>query len=109
MFAAPVRRFRLVGILCFAMGASVFSITAIAAPSVGVGVLHTVEWSPGDAARDGAGEFLVLLRAAQLQQWAQAAGLLAVGDHNGLLRAGGERALRRVALSGVVVAKIAPG
>lgn len=79
-----------------------------AAP-VEVGVLHAVEWSPGDPVRDGAGEFVVLLRAAQLQRSAAAAGLLAVGDHNGVLRAGGEKALRRVALSGVVVAKMARG
>ena len=82
---------------------------AFATAPAEIAVLHAVEWSPGDTVREGAGEFVVLLRAAQLQRTGHAAGLLAVGDHNGVLRAGGERALRRVALSGVVVAKLARG
>src|SRR4051812_35882375 len=76
------------------------------ASDVGVGVIHSAEWSPGDTAREGASEFLVLLRAAQLQRISRAAGLVAVGDRHGFLRAGGERALRRVALGGVVVTRL---
>ena len=79
-----------------------------ATPDVGVAVIHSVEWSPGQAAREGAGEFLVLLHAAKLQRTCRAAGLLAVGDHNGVLRGGGERALRRLAVTGVVVVRLAP-
>lgn len=83
--------------------------TVSAAPNVGVGVVRSAEWSPGDAAREGAGEFLVLLNAAKLQRNHAAAGLVAVGDRNGMLRSGGERALRRLALTGVVVVRLAPG
>ena len=82
---------------------------AIASSNVAIAVVHGTEWSPGDAAREGAGEFLVLLQAAKLQRSARASGLLAVGDHNGMLRSGGERALRRLALTGIVVARIARG
>ncbi len=75
---------------------------------VGVAVVHSVAWAPGQPAREGAGEFLVLLQAAKLQRAYRAAGLLAVGDHNGVLRGGGERALRRLAVTGVVVVRLAP-
>lgn len=77
-------------------------------PDVGVAVVHSVAWAPGQPAREGAGEFLVLLQAAKLQRSHRAAGLLAVGDHNGVLRGGGERALRRLAVTGVVVVRLAP-
>src|SRR3954470_20357590 len=77
-------------------------------PEVGVAVVHSVAWSPDQPAREGAGEFLVLLQAAKLQRAYRAAGLLAVGDHNGVLRGGGERALRRLAITGVVVVRLAP-
>ena len=76
---------------------------------MGVAVVRTAKWSPGDAAREGAGEFLVLLQGAKLQRTSQASGLVVVGDRNGLLRSGGERALRRLVLTGIVVARIAPG
>ena len=78
-------------------------------PSVGVAVVHGADWSLGDTVRDGAGEFAVHLRVAQLQHAHTAAGLVSVGDHNGILRCGGERALRRVVLTGVPVAKLARG
>lgn len=77
--------------------------------SVGVGVLQSAAWSPGDAVRDGAGEFSVFLRTAQLQREHRAAGLVAIGDRHGMLRSGGERALRRIVLTGVAVVKLAPG
>lgn len=80
-----------------------------AAVSVGVGVLHSAAWSPGDAARDGAGEFSVFLRTAQLQREHRVAGFVAVGDRHGMLRSGGERALRRIVLTGIAVVKLAPG
>lgn len=84
-------------------------IRSSAVPPAGVAVLHSAEWSPGDAVRDGAGEFSVFLRTAQLQREHRAAGLVAVGDRNGMLRSGGERALRRIVLTGVAVVKLAPG
>lgn len=90
--------------------ASLLSTAALEAEhSVGVAVLHTVPWSPNDSTRDGAGEFAVLVRVAQLRRAHTAAGLVSVGDHNGTLQCGGERALRRAALSGVPVVKIARG
>ncbi len=75
--------------------------------SAGVAVLHSAAWSPGDTARDGAGEFAVFLQAAQLQQTHRAAGLVAVCDRHGHLRSGGERALRRLVFSGVAIVKLA--
>jgi len=75
---------------------------------VAVAVVRSAEWSPGDTAREGAGEFLVLLHAARLQRTRRVTGILAVGDHNGVLRSGGERALRHLAVTGVVVVKLAP-
>jgi hypothetical protein len=73
-----------------------------------VAVIRSAAWAPDQPAREGAGEFLVLLQAAKLQRSYRAAGLLAVGDHNGVLRGGGERALRRIAMTGVVVVRLAP-
>jgi hypothetical protein len=81
----------------------------LAEPTVGIAVLHGVPWSPGDDAREGAGEFEVLLRVAQLERAHRAAGLVSVGDHNGMLLVGSEHALRQVALSGVPVVKLARG
>lgn len=72
-----------------------------------VGIVRSTEWSPADPAREGAGEFEVWLRVAQLQREHSAAGLVAVGNGNGVLRSGGERALRHVVLNGVVVVRVA--
>lgn len=79
-----------------------------AASPAGVTILRATEWSPDDATRDGAGEFEVWLCVAQLQRAHPTAGLVAVGDRNGVFRSGGERALRRVVFTGVVVVKLAP-
>jgi len=86
----------------------VITTPVVIAEAPAVAVVHSAEWSVGNAAREGAGEFLVLLEAAKLQRTNRSAGLLAVGDHNGILRSGGERALRRLALTGIVVVKLAP-
>lgn len=96
-------------LLATAVGLVCASSALATEPSVGVAVLHTVPWSPNDSTRDGAGEFAVLLRVAQLRRAHAAAGLVSVGDHNGTLQCGGERALRRVALTGVPVVKLARG
>lgn len=89
--------------------AGLVSSHAASSQPAGVGVLHSAMWSPGDSVRDGAGEFTVFLRTAQLQREHRATGLIAVGDRHGMLRSGGERALRRVVLTGVAVVKLAPG
>lgn len=70
--------------------------------------MRTAAWSPGDSTREGAGEFEVLLRLAQLQKTHRAAGLVSVGDRHGMRRCGGENALVRATLSGVPVVKLAP-
>jgi hypothetical protein len=74
-----------------------------------VAVIWAAPWSPGDPVREGAGEFEVLFRVASLQKGHRAVGLVAVGDRNGLLSLGAERALRFVALRGVPVARLAQG
>lgn len=75
-------------------------------PTAGVAVIRSVEWSPGDPAREGAGEFAVYLQVAQLQHAHGAAGVVALGDRNGRLRDGGEQALRRLVHTGVPVVKL---
>jgi hypothetical protein len=91
--------------------AGVLAATAVRAttPDVGIAVLHNASWSPNDAVREGAGEFEVLLRVAQLQHEHAVAGLVSVGDRQGTRQCGGELALRRAALTGLVVVKLAPG
>ncbi len=94
------------------LGAALFAAPVLSArdtAKAGVAVLHSAEWNAGDTVRDGAGEFAVFLRAAQLQRHHAAAGLVAVGDRNGILRSGGERALRRLVFSGVAIVKLAAG
>jgi hypothetical protein len=75
----------------------------------GVAVLRAASWSPGDEVREGAGEFEVLLCAAQLQQQHGAAGIIGVGDRHGMFAPGAERALRLLARNGIPVVKLARG
>lgn len=96
------------GPVFFAALAFAASALAGSAPP-GIAILHNVDWRAGDTVRDGAGEFAVFLRAAQLQRDHRAAGLIAVGDRHGMLRSGGERALRRLVFTGLAIAKLAPG
>jgi len=96
----------LLGFLVLSLAA--VSLVAAPAPIPRVAVLRSAAWSPGDTVRDGAGEFTVFLEAARLQRAHRAAGLVAVCDRHGLLRSGGERALRRVVFSGLAVVKLAP-
>jgi hypothetical protein len=103
-YATTLRRTAVGALMALLLGA-----TAAAATPAGIAVVHSAEWSPGDTVREGAGEFEVLLKVAQLQHSHTAAGLVCVGDHNGILRSGGERALRVAALTGVPVAKLAHG
>lgn len=80
--------------------------TARAAAPVAVGVIHEAPWSPGDEAREGAGEFAVLMQIAELRRSGARSGLLGVGATRGVFAPGAERALRFAALNGVAVAKL---
>lgn len=92
------------------LGLGLLCAAAHAAPGTsGVAVLRAVAWSPADSVRDGAGEFEVLLRLAQVQRAHRTAGVVSVGDRHGARPAGGERALQLAALTGVPVVKLAPG
>lgn len=83
--------------------------TPLLAHSAGVEVLRAAAWSPGDAVREGAIEFEVLMCAARLQHAHRSAGIVGVGDRHGLFVNGAERALRLLALRGIPVAKLARG
>lgn len=86
------------------------SLTAApAASTASVAVLRSAAWSAGDNVREGAGEFEVLLCAAQLKQTACPAGIVGTGDRHGMFLNGAERALRRLALGGLPVAKVPRG
>lgn len=73
-----------------------------------VGVIRNAPWSPGDTSREGAGEFVVLMQMAKLQNGGARAGLLGVGAPHGVFTPGTERALRFAVLNGVPVVKLAP-
>lgn len=105
----PAISWRPFGVCCALVAATCAPALRAAPPSFGVAVLHGTAWSPGDSPREGAGEFEVLLRVAQLRREHAAAGLVSVGDHNGTRLCGGEHALRRAALTGLPVVKIARG
>jgi hypothetical protein len=84
--------------------------TAHASPtSIAVAILHAPSWSAADSAREGAGEFEVLLQVAQLQRTHSLAGLVSVGNRHGVRPGGGEGALHHAALSGIPVVKLARG
>lgn len=80
--------------------------TSRAAAPVAVGVIHEAPWSPGDHAREGAGEFAVLMQIAELRRSGACPGLLGVGATRGVFAPGAERALRFAALNGVAVVKL---
>jgi L-asparaginase len=77
--------------------------------AAGIAVVRSPAWSPGDAVREGAGEFEVLVSVASLQRMHREVGIVGVGNRHGIFPAGGEQALRFFSLQGVPVAKIAPG
>lgn len=104
MNAATVTRILRGGVLV-ALGLAAWSGSARAAEA-GVAILRAAAWSPGDAARDGAIEFEVLMSAARLQHAHRSAGIVGVGDRRGLFVTGAERALRMLALRGLPVAKL---
>jgi hypothetical protein len=81
--------------------------TELAASEPAVAVLYGSAWSPGDAARDGAAEFEVLLCAARVRQTAPLAGIVGVGARRGSFPPAAEMALERVAHMGVPIVRVA--
>jgi hypothetical protein len=73
---------------------------------VSVAVVHAAAWSV-ESARDGAAELAIAIRVARLQRVHSAVGLICVGDRHGMLERGGERALRRAVVNGVLVVRLA--
>lgn len=80
-----------------------------AAADSGVATVHAAAWARGDAAREGAGEFQVLLSVASVQRAHRTVGVVGVGNRLGLFSPGGEHALRFLALHGVPVVKLGQG
>jgi L-asparaginase len=82
---------------------------AVAAAPANIAVLHSAVEAPGDATREGAGEFEVMVSVARLANDHGAVGIVGVGNRHGLFPKGGEHALRFFALRGVPVAKLTRG
>ncbi len=74
-----------------------------------VQVIRAPAWSQGDAVREGAAEFVILMEIARLQKAPAKGGLIGVGDRRGLFAPGAEAALHRAVLQGVPVVKLAAG
>jgi hypothetical protein len=79
----------------------------VCAAEPAVAVLFGSAWSPGDAARDGAAEFEVLMCVAQVRQANPVAGLVGVGYRHGGFPPAAETALERVAHMGIPVVRLA--
>jgi hypothetical protein len=92
-----------------ALGLLAVAASRLNATPAGVAVLRDAPWSPGDTAREGAGEFEVLICAAKLQRDHRAAGIVGVGNRHGMFVNSAERALRHLALRGFPIAKLAQG
>ena len=73
----------------------------------GIAQLDGVAWSANDPARDGAGEFEVLLSTARLLRRHALAGFVTVGNSHGALLPNTELALRRVVHMGIPVVRLA--
>ena len=92
----------------FAHGLSLEAVGSVVAERVGhVAVVRAAAWSPGDPAREGAAELVILMKIARLRQERGQSGLVAVGDRRGLFSAAEEEALRYAVLQGVPVVKLA--
>lgn len=81
--------------------------TWLNAEKPGIARLEGVAWSPDDPARDGAGEFEVLLSTARLLKAHALAGFVTVGNSHGALLPNTELALRRVVHMGLPVVRLA--
>lgn len=88
--------------------AMTLTVARATAPSVGVAVVQGAAWSV-DSTREGAAELAVAIRIAQLRRAHAAVALICVGDRHGTLGCGGERALRRAVVMGVLVVRVASG
>lgn len=92
---------------------AVFALTSVAvaheADQPPVAVIEDAPWSPGDAPREGAGEFAVLLQLAELQRAHAHVGLVGVGDELGRFQLGTQRGLEFAARHGVPVVRLARG
>ncbi len=84
-----------------------FPFATFSAPPVAI--IEDAPWSPGDAPRDGASEFGVLLQLAQLQQQHPLIGLVGVGDRRGVFQEGTRRGLAFAVQQGVPVVRLARG
>lgn len=94
---------------CFFGTVAAVALASPLAAAPGVAVLKSAPWSPGDTVREGAGEFEVLVCAAQLRRNHSIAGVVGVGNRHGLFLQGAERALQHLALSGMPVVKLTTG
>lgn len=86
---------------------SVMSAAESAAPKVQV--VRAPAWSQGDAVKEGAVEFMVLIEVARLGREQAGGGLVGVGDRRGLFGPGAEQAMQQAVLRGVPVVKLAAG
>jgi hypothetical protein len=97
----------------FILGLAFFGVGVLAAgegPVVATTqVIRAPVWSQGDAVREGAAEFMILMEIARLQKAPAKGGLIGVGDRRGLFAPGAEAALHRAVLQGVPVVKLAAG
>jgi len=92
---------------CLLMTILSLAATRIYAKEPAVAVLYGAAWSPGDAARDGAAEFEVLMCAANLRHANPLAGIVGVGRRNGSFAPAAEVALMRVVHMGIPVVRLA--
>lgn len=95
----------LIGLGLALLGAGALSAAESASPKVQV--VRTTGWSQGDAVKDGAAEFVILLEVARLAQAPGRGGLVGVGDRRGLFAPGAEQAMQQAVLRGVPVVKLA--
>jgi hypothetical protein len=95
------------GLLCCGLALALAGGAEGAVPSVTV--IQAAAWSQGDAAREGASEFLVLMETARIRRQDGGGGLVAVGNRRGFFGVGAERALELAVLQGVPVVKLAAG
>ena len=91
-------------------GGLVLLLTAVslrATEALPVQVIRAPAWSQGDAVREGAAEFMILMEIARIRRAPGNGGLVGVGDRRGLFGPGAEEALHRAVLNGLPVVKLA--
>lgn len=80
-----------------------------AEPAIAVVRALPMEFVEADAAREGAAEFFVAMEIARVSAAPMKGGVVGVGNRRGRFSGESEEALRRAALRGVLVVKLAPG